>query len=167
MIETDKIYITPGYICVPHNPTLLCGVIGSGVIVTLFDALLHCGGAAYFLLPHIPENGVSTPYFGVPAIAGLISLMKKNGSNPEHLEAHIYGGAENKEHPRFVPGLGLENVKIAQRMFFEKEITIAGMDTGGTKGRKIIFNTESGDIIAAKVKGIRLSDWYPKPGEKR
>lgn len=167
MIEKDKIYITPGYICVPHNPTLLCGVIGSGVVVTLFDSDRHCGGAAYFILPQVPENGVSTPYFAIPAVSGLIALMKNNGSKIENLEAHIYGGAENKEHPRFVHGLGLENVKIAQKLFFEKEITIAGMDTGGTKGRKIIFNTGSGDIIAAKVKGIRLSDWYPKPGEKR
>jgi chemotaxis protein CheD len=37
---------------------------------------------------------------------------------------------------------------------------VASKDTGGALGRKVVFNTENGEILVYKLKKIRNSDWY-------
>ena len=83
------------------------------------------------------------------------------GSKAEDLIAHMYGGAENPKVKGYVKGLAKRNIQAGIELLEKKKIHNAGMDIGGEKGRKIIFNPLTGESILAKVNRIRSTDWYP------
>lgn len=156
-----EIYIKPGFICFPGEPTRIYAVVGASIVVTVFDNYLKCGGMNHYTRPVRKSSGQSTPVYACPAIIGLLNIFFEAGSKPENLEAHIYGGAENSKVEGYINGLNERNIQVGHEILALKNIRIAGKDTGGNRGRKIVFDTFSGEAIIAKVDKIRDLDWYP------
>ncbi len=157
----NDIYIKPGFICLPRKPIQLCTVVGSGIVVTIFDTKLMYGGMNYYFKPIRKSPKHSTPIYACPAIIGLTNMFLESNSNIEDLEAHIYGGASNSNADGHHDGLADENIKVALEILDKKKIKITGQDIGGRRGRKVVFNTATGESIVAKVDNIRSLDWYP------
>jgi chemotaxis protein CheD len=66
----------------------------------------------------------------------------------------VFGGAEL--FARKLPGkmkIGFLNIMVAEDMLKEESIPIISKSVGGTKGRKIIFNTDSG-LVLLKYVGV-------------
>jgi len=57
--------------------------------------------------------------------------------------------------------VGQENIRIACRILAGEKIAVTSQDTGGSKGRKIVFSTHTNEIAVLKVEKLRKSDWYP------
>ncbi len=158
----EKIFINPGYICYSKEPVLMCSVVGSGIVVTLYDYITKTGGMSYFIKPVLSYSDLPTPYFAEPSILGLIKSCKKETSNFSRIEAYIYGGSENPSASGYIKNLAQENINAAKKILLSKNIPLAGIDTGGSRGRKIVFNTFTGETMVAKVENVRSDDWYPK-----
>ena len=47
--------------------------------------------------------------------------------------------------------VGDRNMTLAQELLPQHGIRIAASDTGGTRGRKILFNTATGVVLMAKL----------------
>lgn len=156
-----KFFIKPGYICIPHQESLLHSVVGSGIIVTIYDRKKKIGGMVYFLKPQTQDTDKLSLYQAKPSIYYLLKLFKKRKCQKEDLEAGIYGGAFNPEHNNYDEDLHNHNVQQAEDILQKNGIEIHSSDVGGKRGRKIIFNTFSGEVIVAKVNHIRQGDWYP------
>ncbi len=155
-------FLKPGYIYLPAKPTTISTVLGSSVAVTLFDKSMKIGGMNHFLYPYVEAKEKTTAQYGNIAILTLIRMMISNGSNPNHLEAQIFGGAFNVEQSR--RDIGCDNHQTARRILTSKSIKIISEDIGGELGRKIVFNTRSYEIVTIKVERLRDSDWYPYSG---
>lgn len=159
------VVLHPGYVCAPEVATKLCAVATSGVAVTVYDRHRKRGGMGYYLYPR-RRRGQSTALFAAPAIVSLVEAFLGRGSRPEHLEAALYGGAENPAAPRYEPGRGLSNVAAARDVLRKLGLPPATLDTGGHRGRKIAFLTATGETLVAHVQAVRADDWYPVNGNE-
>lgn len=165
---TKKFFLEPGYVCVPYEPMHLASVIASGVVVTIFDSERKRGGMCVYTHPKRIDNQ-STASFAAPSIASLVSMFGELDNVRDSLEAHICGGAVNSTSKYFVPGQSEDNIDVGCQILEKYDIAIVGKDVGGTKGRKVVFHSGTGEIFIAKVSQIRKTDWYPPycPEERR
>ena len=152
-------FLKPGFIYVSTKPTMISTVVGSCIVVCVFDRKQKIGGMNHFQFPVIRSPKEATARFGNVAVSTLINLMINKGSVSEHLEAQILGGAH---HPEISDkNIGCENIKIAKKVLTKKKIRIVSEDVGVEKGRKIVFDTNTNEIAVVKVDKVRQEDWYP------
>lgn len=160
-LELKNILVSPGDIWFSNEPSSLSAVTGSGIVMTVFDSKRKCGGMCYFIRPLRDNPAEDSPLFACPAIIGLLNKFLATGSDLTFLNAQLHGGAENQKVKGYTAGLGNQNAKVAKEILELKKVNIVGEGIGGTYGRKIVFNTLSGETMIAKVDNIRNSDWYP------
>lgn len=155
-------YLKPGFICLSVEPMCIYTVVGSGIVITIFDTKLKCGGMNHYFKPNRESIKDSTPVYACPAIIGLLKMFFDEGSKLEDLEAHVYGGAGNPKIEGYMKGLDQRNIQTGLEILELKKIRIIGRDVGGNRARKIVFNTLTGEVFVAKVDKVRASDWYPQ-----
>ncbi|HPY95861.1 MAG TPA: chemotaxis protein CheD [Candidatus Cloacimonadota bacterium] len=157
----NKYLIKPGYLIVNHDPTLVYGVVGSGMFVALWDEKKSYSACCSFLYPFTNNKENLRGIYGNVAINWLIKKMKDQGSDIKDLKAHLMGGATNNMHK-----IGEENINIAKRILDKQNIEIITTDIGGKMGRKFIFDCQNGQSVTFKTNKIRKSDWYPYPSNE-
>jgi chemotaxis protein CheD len=150
-------YLEPGYIYFSKRRTTVRTVVGSCVVVCLWDPALTVGGMNHFVKPSTYDKGEATPQFGNVAIAALVRIMEEAGSERTNLVAQILGGGA----PASKTGrhIGVQNVDAARDMLRRKQIPVIAEDVGGTVGRKVAFDTGTGQLAVLKVHELRDSDW--------
>ena len=161
---TTDYFLRPGFIYLPEKPTVISTVLGSSVAVSLYDSRRKTGGMNHFLFPHARTREESTALYGNIAVPVLIRMMLENGSRPSHLEAQIFGGAFNGDVSQ--RDIGRDNLRTARQILARRRIKIVSEDVGGSKGRKVVFNTNSYEVGILKVNRLRESDWYPYEGDR-
>ena len=155
----DNYFLKPGFIFIPKKTTDISVVLGSSVAVCIYDKERKTGGINHFQLPIIYEKDRATTRYGNVATITLINMLFNDGSEIKHLEAQVIGGAHNRKVSS--KDIGKDNIKMAKTVLAKKQIRVASEDVGGKKGRKIVFNTCSGEVAVLKVDKIRKRDWYP------
>ncbi|MCK9363686.1 MAG: chemotaxis protein CheD [Syntrophales bacterium] len=151
--------LLPGYIFLNAEPSLISTVLGSNVAVSLWDQNKKRGGMANYLYPDCGVGDAATSRYGNVAIRHLARMLVQEGTKRKDIKAQIFGGAETEE--RECIRIARRNVSIAKKIMLELRIEIISEDTGGSMGRKIVYNTEKNEAIVYKVNGLRGSDWYP------
>lgn len=155
--EPIKYFLEPGYLYLATAPALISTVLGSCVSICIWDVKLKFGGMNHFILPKQQANDKASTKFGKVAIPLLIKMMIEEGSTQNNLEAQILGGAKPVEN--ITLRIGEENVAIAREMLKHTGLKVVSEDVGGNLGRKIIFNTFTGEALVVKVKQLRSTDW--------
>ena len=140
-------FLKPGYIFFAVEPSTIMTVLGSCVAVTLFDRTMRLGGMNHYIHPQLQAGDSPTAVFAKPAILQLIRLLNQAGSELTSLEAQIFGGASPHNMDGDIAEIGAENVKAAEEILNNFGIEIQGREVGGHQGRKIIFSTETGEIV--------------------
>lgn len=156
MNELEKYFVQPGYIYASQQQVLIHTVLGSCVAVCIWDEQKKYGGMNHYIYPKTEGNARNAQY-GDASIPHLIRLMKNFGSKQESLVAHVIGGAQN---PLLHSNIGLNNVEVALGILEKANIPIINVDTGGALGRKLSFNTATGEILIYKCMKLREGDWY-------
>ena len=145
-MEKPKHFLYPGAIYVSPEPSMITTILGSCVAICLYDPILQVGGMNHFMLPLWNGQGLASPRYGNIAIEKLIRNLEAMGSVKSNLKAKVFGGAEiiatNISH--FM--IGERNIKLGKEILHEEEIPIISSSTGGKLGRKIIFNTQTGEV---------------------
>ena len=159
-------FLEPGYIYLPARPTQLCTVVGYGVVVTVFDQERKQGGMCHYLYPYRKSKKESTALFAGPAIVALVKMFFEMGAKAVDLEAQLFGGAweTGAEAPR---EWAEKNIKVGSEILEKLGVPITGRDVGGRRGRKIVFNSDTGETAILKVNQIRSSDWAIDPTTER
>ena len=140
------VYLHSGQIHVSDEPCSITTILGSCVAVCMWDPLEGVGGATHYLLPNRVSGHNASVRFGNCAIEQLISRLIKMGAKHANLQAKLFGGACIFAGFRSLEEqLGTKNVQLAIRMLDEAVIPVITHDVGGPQGRKLIFNTDSGD----------------------
>ena len=140
-----KHYLIPGKIFAAAQPFAVSSIVGSGVAVCLWDSVNKIGGANHFMLPEGPENGENAARYANVANPALLQRMLDLGADRKSLEARIFGGS--------LPGisfggegerLGERNAQAANHFLRLNGIRVVQTEVGGTRGRKLIFQTDDG-----------------------
>lgn len=158
LVRAGTYYLEPGYVYFSKQPTTLRTVVGSCVAVCLYDRILQMGGMNHFSKPRTSDQSKATPQYGNVAISALVRMMDEAGSRRRDVVAQVLGGGTPEEVEG--PWIGDENVSIAREVLARKGIRIVSEDVGGSVGRKIVFDTGTGEIAVLKVHKLRATDWY-------
>jgi chemotaxis protein CheD len=140
-------FLYPSSLFVSKDPYLVKTILGSCVSICLWDKRLKVGGINHFMLPNWNGNDLASPKYGNIAIDKLVERMLFHGCRIEDLQAKVFGGGElldaGKGNSTMI---GERNIRVARLMLEEKNIPVVASSTGGKKGRKILFFTDSGEV---------------------
>ena len=143
--ERRAVYLAPGQVFASAEPAGAATILGSGVAVCLWDPRTRAGGANHFLLPDWAGSGTGTARYGNVAIASLVQRMEELGARRRDLQAKLFGGAAVSEAFRTRPDhLGARNVTLARQQLEQLAIPAVAEDVGGSRGRKVLYRTDSG-----------------------
>jgi chemotaxis protein CheD len=145
-MERPKHFLYPGAIFLSPEPYIITTILGSCVALCLYDPVLRIGGMNHFMLPLWNGQGLASPRYGNIAIKKLIENIESLGSSRANLKAKVFGGAEiiSSNISQFM--IGDRNIQIARELLHEERIQVVASSVGGKVGRKIIFDTFSGEV---------------------
>jgi len=136
----------PANIFVEKSPSLVTTVLGSCVSVCLHDSTLGYGAINHYILPYWNGQDLVTMKYGNMSIIRILEEMIALGSSYENIDAKIYGGAEVLTGMSVNFHIGSRNCQAAIDILDEFKIPVVVSDIGGNKGRKITFNTLTGNV---------------------
>lgn len=143
-------YLFPGNIFAHREPYIVTTVLGSCISVTLFDAINRIGGINHYMLPLWNGEGLPTPKYGNIAISKLLDKLMSLGADRRNIKAKVIGGASMYGKSKGFIDIGGRNIAVAEDCLKEEGIPVVSSDTGGIRGRKILFFTETG-IVRVKT----------------
>lgn len=126
------------------EPAEIVTILGSCVGVALFDTQKGVAGLNHYVLPLWDGSGLATPKYGNVSMEKIIERMLQEGASLHRMQAKLFGGASMNISDRFA--IGERNINIAVDVLSEYRIPIVARDTGGHRGRKLIFNTETAEV---------------------
>ena len=145
--QVPSVYLYPGELIATSDPSVISTVLGSCVCVCLLDPVTRSGGANHFLLPHLTRGDGSSCRFGRTAMETLVGRMLSLGCQKRNLTARMFGGASQFEVSGGRISIGQQNVQVATRFLEDEGIPILVQEVGGSRGRKLSFHTETGDVF--------------------
>ena len=156
-IDLEEIYLYPSSLVVHNQARKVHTILGSCVAVCLFDKMKGVGGINHYMLPYWNGNGLATPKYGNIAIEKLVAGMMAAGCKKECLVAKIFGGATMLEVNSHTFNIGEKNIMAAMDILGNISIPIVAQSVGGKQGRKIIFNTKTGEVAHRFIKSEDVS----------
>lgn len=145
-MEPSSHFLYPSSLFASREAVLVNTILGSCVAVCLYDTVLKYGGINHYMLPLWNGQGLASPKYGNIAINKLYEKMLSIGSSQKNLIAKVFGGANVIETNNAQFMIGERNIAIAYDMLNELQIKIISQSVGGNNGRKIQFNTLTGEI---------------------
>jgi len=108
------------------------------------------GGMNHFMLPLWNGAGLASPKYGNIAIEKLVKSMFLSQIPVERLIAKVFGGANQSNSSLRI---GDRNAAVAFEILEQMKIKVVSYHTGGELGRKVLFDTHSGEVRMKLLKG--------------
>ena len=151
-------HLEPGYVYVNGSGGVIRTVVGSCVAVVLWDSKIRVGGMNHYIYAHTTKHDKATTRFGNVALPALFRMMHREfGCRASDIHAQIIGGASPLQFTSKTGGI--DNIKVARKYLHRAGIRIVSEDTGGYMGRKVLFDTATGQVAIIKVQQLRREDW--------
>ena len=151
MDSLSKHMLYPATVFVDSVPTLVSTILGSCVSVCLYDTKLMHGSINHYILPYWNGHDESTMKYGNLSIIKILEELLKLGSKYEDIVAKVYGGAAIIVDIPTNFHIGERNIKIAVEILNELKIPVIASNVGGNSGRKIVFNTYTGEVVCETI----------------
>ncbi len=145
MATLPSYLLYPADIFVDKSPHIVGTVLGSCVAVCLYDPLLKFGVINHYVLPQWNGSDIATMKYGNLSIIRILGELLYHGSKYENIVAKVFGGAEGLTGMPTNFHIGRRNVLIAKEILNEFRIPILVSDVGGNQGKKVTFNTYTGE----------------------
>ncbi len=144
--RADQQSVGMGQILFARRPGRLTAVLGSCVGVALYHPRLHLGCLAHVVLPDSAGRSGTPGKFADTAVPYMIRQLEQLGANRNALVARLTGGAcmFGASGPLQI---GDANVEAARRLLGEAGIRLAAAHVGGTKGRRVTLDSETGNVL--------------------
>ncbi len=140
-------FLYPSSLFASKEPYVVKTILGSCVAICIWDKRLKIGGINHYMLPNWNGNDLASPKYGNIAISKLVDKLITLGSRKEDLVAKIFGGGDMLEGSKGNGYLiGERNIRMARLVLENKGIPIVASSTGGKRGRKILFFTDTGEV---------------------
>ncbi len=152
-IGNEYTYLFPGELIITMECMKICTVLGSCVSVCLFDPLRHIAGINHFLLPCNKSNSDAHFKYGDDSLKHLLDHMFDMGATKGNMTAEIYGGSSMFSDTINCYNIGQQNQEIAIQFIEKQGLYVRKAETGGSLGRKIVFDTNTGIINCYMLQG--------------
>lgn len=123
--------------------------LGSCVAVCGYDPALKIAGMVHVMLPtNLGKGDFNPAKFGDTAVPLLLEEMERLGAYRPRIWVKIAGGARmfSFSSDDSATNIGLRNVLAIEDACRNLGITIAAQSVGGTMGRSVFMDIETGDI---------------------
>lgn len=140
-------FLHPSAIFVSDEAQWVTTILGSCVSVCFYDKNKKIGGINHYMIPYWNGDGLESPKYGNISIVQLFQKMLDFGAKKEDIVCKIFGGAGLISEHHSVFNVGQRNIELALRMVTELGIPVVSSSTGGKLGRKIHFNTGTGEVL--------------------
>jgi chemotaxis protein CheD len=150
-----RAHLDPGCMIVTREPQVVSTVLGPCVAVTMFDRSAGLAAICHAMLPHGRRERSRSDGASLRYVELVLPLMLEHFTRAEialeEIELKMFGGATVLASPTDGSGrhfdVGAANVASARRFLREHGLALAAENTGGFTGRKILFNTATGDVL--------------------
>ncbi len=151
--ENTVIVKMANYAVAKRGELLSTWALGSCLAIILYDPRTKLASLAHSMLPE-PLEAVDYPgKYVSTAIPVMIDEFKKQGVKVGSLRAGIVGGARilrfSQENGLSTTRIGLRNARKAKMILHRLGIRIDVEDVGGTRGRNVVFNPSSGEVVVS------------------
>ncbi|MCK5169639.1 MAG: chemotaxis protein CheD [Bacteroidales bacterium] len=153
MDNIESHFLYPAAIFASQEPFQINTILGSCVAVCFWDPILKIGGMCHYMLPYWNGEGLASPKYGNIAVERLLEKIFSLGSKKSNIVAKVFGGGEVIETKSQHFHIGERNIQFAWEQLKELNIRVISSSVGGKDGRKIIFNTKTGEVKQRCVKG--------------
>jgi len=149
------IYLKPSEIHITKTPSIVETVLGSCVSVTMFDRTSGVSMICHCLLPQckneVPCEGDCSEGFKYVdcSIRRMIAKYASYDIKLSNIEVKVFGGADMfnaKANSANNIAIGKQNIETALKIIKRGNLNLIASDVGGTEGRKIYFNTHTGEV---------------------
>ncbi len=159
--QVEKIYLKPGEVCFSQRPVRVTTILGSCVAVTMFHRPSGVAAICHALQPVCPlqpagcRDRCPKKYQYVSCVVPIMAArMMETGYRAREIEAKVFGGAALFRSNPALPSqltIGRQNVETAMALMCHSGFMVKASHVGGDEGRKIIFDTRTGDVL---LKGV-------------
>lgn len=163
-MASERVFLLPGEYHVSRSPCQMATLLGSCVAVCLRHTEKSYAAMNHYLLAQAPVGDTDKGRYGDTATKTILWLLQKLDPDPKKLQARIYGGARVVGHLGKQNDIGSKNIEMARAVLKSKGIRIVDEDVGGTLGRRIYFDTGTGQI---RVRMIEKSKETEELARKR
>jgi chemotaxis protein CheD len=121
-------------------------VVGSCAGLMIRDRRLSIAAVAHIVLPEAAGRPGAPGKFADTAIPYMVDLLRKEGAERTSLIAKVAGGAQMFG----ISGplqIGDANIHAVAAILSDLGIPLQARSAGGTKGRKLTFRCDSGEIV--------------------
>jgi chemotaxis protein CheD len=159
--EKPRIYLKPGELCLSKRPVVVTTVLGSCVSATFFHQLSGIAVICHALQPRCAQGescleSCAVRYrYAVCAIQAMTRQMAARGIRPREIEVKLFGGAAliGTTRPEAAAiSMGRQNISAAIETINDCGLFLKVMDVGGSFGRKIIFDTATGEVLMKRLR---------------
>ena len=160
LVKLAKVNLQPGQLHLARNPTNLQTILGSCVGVTFWSERFGAGALCHGVLPRCPQpwpfNATASEghrYVDF-SIRELIRRFDALGVRRQELQVKVFGGADVLPiQPARIskPTVGGLNARVALEVLEEEGMIVLASDLGGIRGRRIQFNTGTGEVFVHKL----------------
>ena len=157
-MEAKVLLIKMAEMAVEENSNLLKTTLGSCVGVILHEENRNISGMAHIMLPERFRRDLSVGKYADTAIPALLSRVLNRGGKKENLRAYLTGGANmfKASTDTKIATVGDKNIQAAKRILNDLGIPIVFEETGGDRGRTVVFDNHTGEI---QVKTLGSAVW--------
>ncbi|OPZ60213.1 MAG: Chemoreceptor glutamine deamidase CheD [Deltaproteobacteria bacterium ADurb.Bin510] len=149
-------FLKPGEIVLTERPGTITTVLGSCVSVIVRDPLTSLSAMCHAMLPDSqaePRNRhYPASYYVDAAVRRMLAEFDSRGLHSRRLEVAVIGGAALAG-GRFAVGQG--NVMSALKTLAELGLRPATLDVGGSNGRRLSFDTATGELTSTSLGRVR------------
>ena len=150
------VYVSPGDLIVAERPSMLVTVLGSCVAATMFHRRLGLAAMCHGLLPNGGREREGDPFrYVTSAVRHMADRFRSAGARPNEIEVKLFGGADVLEVSDMAvcsgATVGARNTEAALRALESEGLRVIASDMRGRRGRKIFFNTETGEVFLKRL----------------
>jgi chemotaxis protein CheD len=155
------IYLKAAEMLFLEAPATVLTVLGSCLSVTMLHRQSGLCAICHGLLPE--RRGGCTECGGECrdearyvkcSIRKMIKRFAREGVRPGDIEVKVFGGADMfgaLRSGRSCLSVGSMNIEAARKTIEQAGLNVASSDVGGTEGRKLYFNTQTGEVLLKRV----------------
>lgn len=153
-------FLQPGEIHFGQETTQVTTILGSCLAVTMWNPTLRMGAICHALLPSCPNPKKCSKHctdrfrYVECTISWMIEQFLERNVDRTGIECKVFGGGDmfSTCDLEYKISIGKQNAAMALKTLQAEGMKVVAQDLEGSEGRKIIFNTENGQVLLRRIR---------------
>ena len=145
--DPERVFLLPGQFRICDGPEVIETLVGSCVAVCLYNRKTGHAAMNHFLQSHpVLQADSDIGRYGTTSTEHVIEALLRSDPAASHYDASIFGGAAVLKSASPKANIGQANIDVAHEVLNRYRIRIIHEEVGGTRGRRVRFNTAANTI---------------------